>query len=180
MDKTQDAIGKLLSADQQRDAIHIAVAPVVAARTLKPGAHVGLNDKGEADDLVQPDVGIIDPFVLAPVKKGQRVFLFLYPNTITSLRHEWTHPAFSATLDAKSASERWMRDWAMKHMGEDYYGGGKVSEESAYNFAIEAGHNLNIGPYESARDHIDHEWWRHWETITGCEGKQGEYFSCAC
>lgn len=177
---TQNAIGKLLDEGQQRDAIHIAVAPVVAARSLSPGQRVGLTDEGKADSLIDKDIGIVDPFLERPVKRGERFFLFLFPNTVTGLRHQWVHPAFGEP-DRKSASEKWMRAWAVEHVGDDYYvDGGHVGEQAAYEFAIKAGHDLNIGPYESARDRIDNEWWFHWEAITGCKGQRDGYFSCAC
>src|ERR1700731_2150845 len=44
------ALGKLVEGDQRRDAIHVAVAPVVAARRLCPGQHVGLLEDGRASD----------------------------------------------------------------------------------------------------------------------------------
>lgn len=91
-------LGKLITTEQHRDAIHIAVAPVTAAAHLQPGQHVGLDAKGEACALKVQPIGIVDPFLQGAVAKGQRFWLFLYPGSITSLRHEWTHPAF-AVLD---------------------------------------------------------------------------------
>lgn len=91
--KTQESIGKLVDVDSQRDAVHIAVAPVYAASVLSPGQHVGLLN-GEASVGAEGLVGIVDPFLIGPVLPGERFWLFLYPNTIESLRHDWAHPAF--------------------------------------------------------------------------------------
>jgi hypothetical protein len=84
--------------ERRRDAIHIALAPVTAAQRLTPGEHVGLIEAGNVE-LVGPcddNIGIVDPFLVEDVEPGQRFWLFLYPNTITGLRHVWTHPAFAA------------------------------------------------------------------------------------
>jgi hypothetical protein len=88
--------------DRRRDAIHIAVAPVTAAQRLAPGQHVGLVQQASVD-LVGPSehpIGVVDPYLTAAVEPGQRFWLFLYPGTITGLRHVWTHPAFTAAAAA--------------------------------------------------------------------------------
>ena len=92
-------IGELCRDDAKRDAIHFAVAPVEAVMDLRPGEHVGVN-QGHASRDFTP-VGIVDPFFRGEIKEGQRFWLFLYPNTITNLRHVWTHPAFIPTLPVK-------------------------------------------------------------------------------
>lgn len=182
-------LGTVLTGTHYRDAIHIAIAPVVADERLFPGQRIGfVNDMDVTRvhrKLGARAIGIVDPFLTDSVNPGDQFYMFLLPNTITSLRHEWTHPAFHTAepspQTAKSESERWMRAWAMKHMSEDYYGDGeKLSEEAAYANAIEAGRNHRVGPYENARDHIDNEWWSHWETITGEHADRDTYFSCAC
>lgn len=193
-DITTRRIGKLLLGPDQRDAIHVAVAPVMAAVLLHPGEHVGIVG-GEATPATADQIGIVDPFLRQPVARGEWFYLFLYPGTITSLRHEWVHPAFGIQAetpkvdDKKVASVAWLTAWAKKHMGTDYYGPKdangnprKFTDSEALANAVKAGNDMHIGPFESARDHIDNEWWDHWCNITGetAGNKRGEYFSCSC
>lgn len=92
----------IIDGDRRRDAVHIAVAPVTAAGTLAPGQHVGFVAEGDIETVgvAEDPVGVVDPFLREPVRAGQRFWLFLYPNTITGLRHVWTHPAFQAQYQA--------------------------------------------------------------------------------
>jgi hypothetical protein len=98
--------GRLIDdGDRRRDAVHIAVVPVTAIDWLTPGQHVGLI-KGNTE-MVGPcssNIGIVDPFLTQRVEPQQRFWLFLYPGTITGLRHVWTHPAFTAA--AATVQER--------------------------------------------------------------------------
>ena len=98
MSDAGSTIGKIITdGHRRRDAIHVAVAPVTASCRLHPGEHVGL--LGE-DDVVGPcgedNIGIVDPFLRKPVERNERFWLFLYPGTITGLRHVWKHPAFNS------------------------------------------------------------------------------------
>lgn len=181
-------LGTIIDDKQARDAIHLAVEPVIAGEHFRAGDHVALKDGLAVKAARDYGLGIVDPFLSVDVKPGDRFWLVVYPRQITSLRHVWTHPSFpdaettAATPDGtKSESEQWMRAWAKEHMGYDYYGDSDTrSDDDAYESAIYAGHNNHVGPYEDARDHIDNEWWHHWETITGEKGDRDSYFSCAC
>ncbi len=184
-------LGTIIDETAGRDAIHLAVEPAIAAEKLYPGQHVGFVEGGVGAS--KNNIGIVDPFISGFVAPGKRFWLVVYPRTITSLRHVWEHPSFptsplaldppSAVKSDKEASTEWMTNWAVRHMSHDYYGDvpdGRYSPEAAFGSAIEAGHRHNIGPYESARDYIDSEWWGHWETITGEKGDRESYFSCSC
>lgn len=90
-------IGKLIYSEQGRDAIHVAIVPMLAVRELQPGQHLAN--------------GIVDPFLKEPVKPGERYWLFLYPNTVTTLRHVWAHQAFpdepAPAPKARSEADVW-------------------------------------------------------------------------
>lgn len=90
-------IGEEPEENARRDAIHIAVAPVVVGEEdVLPGTPVGLINDQIYPNHPQP-IGIVDPFLpYITLKRGQRCWLFLFPNTITNLRHVWEHPAFKA------------------------------------------------------------------------------------
>jgi hypothetical protein len=92
-------IGKLVTGEEGRDAVHVAIAPVAAPCELRPGQHVDAHGRPEGPGVVP--VGIVDPFLREAVRPGERFWLFLYPNTVTSLRHEWTHPAFPTNSPAE-------------------------------------------------------------------------------
>lgn len=98
----QPTLGQPIDATAQRDAIHVAIAPVVAPVDLQPGQHVDARG-----NLTPPHVGIVDPFRTGTICAGDRFYLCLYPNTVTSLRHEWEHPAFKDL----HASEKWLRNY---------------------------------------------------------------------
>ena len=101
--------GHLLGDERRRDAVHVAVAPVTANEPLQPGQRIGLVEPGSVDlaGVCETPIGIVDPFLCEQVETGQRFWLFLFPNSVTGLRHVWTHPAFTvasrkvnATTDA--------------------------------------------------------------------------------
>lgn len=178
---TQDLIGKVLDASAQRDAIHIAVAPVVALRTCQPGAPIGLTD-GKADPLAEQLIGIADPFLKAPAKPGQRLFLFLYPNTATGLRHVYTHPVLdSQAVKDLAASEKWLREFAAENFdySEDPYA-------TLLQYANAGEFYFNSQPEwlysEGAQE--KQEMWSHLEAVLGktfsYNHKSSAAYRCSC
>lgn len=139
-------IGKLIDQERGRDAIHVAVAPVVASCSLVVGSHVCILPDGTAGYGRNP-IGIVDPFLKKEPQTGDRFYLFLYPGSITSLAHHWVHPAFkevlpptpAATPDQKTISEAWLREYACRVNPQllESYGTRVGSEESAYSTLLE-------------------------------------------
>jgi hypothetical protein len=82
-----------------RDAIHIAVASVIALTHLSPGDPVQV-DGGYARK-VAPAVahGVVDPFRFDGVPAYSRFLVVLKPGTTKNLRHHWDHPAFPEEAD---------------------------------------------------------------------------------
>lgn len=88
-----ETLGTILEGGgHRRDAIHVATMPAVAATPLAPGTHVGRMADGRWAAAAPKKVGIVDPFLTAFVRTDQRFWVLLYPRTVTSLRHAWTHP----------------------------------------------------------------------------------------
>lgn len=81
--------------DSGRDAIHLAVEPVVAGERLWAGDDVvivnGVAHRETNKDKAQ---GIVDPFVTHWIYPGDKFWFVMYPRKITSLRHVWSHPDF--------------------------------------------------------------------------------------
>lgn len=190
MDPIQ-SIGKLLSENEKRDAIHIAILPVVTAEDLQPGDHVsiryGTNQVEHTPTSLKSDnrVGIIDPFLnLRVVPKGSRVYLFLYPNTVTGMRHEWSCPAVDGTTtlsppeDDKEEHEKWLRNFAKK-WNYDY-------DELTIDAQKDGGHivagSTSSSPEDMGSDY--EEFWDHLEALAGQKFNAHHRgcitWSCAC
>lgn len=183
-------IGRLIHTKRHRDAIHVAVAPVEAGEKLKPGQHIGIRDDGKAVEFF-PNIGIVDPFLnVEVINPGERFYMFLYPGTITSLRHEWEHDCFKDSSSSKepdtskAASEKWLRDYARR---VNPYIVEQEGEDAAYETLMQDMRDGTItyhGIDMHSRDElIDAEELRqHAEVILGkpISYDDFEYFSCTC
>jgi hypothetical protein len=173
-------LGRLAEADAKRDAIHMAIAPVVAGERLSPGDEIGFI--GEAVGRTQKSIGIVDPFLAGPVFKGERFFMLLHPGTITSLRHEWEHPAFAVSADkqpvaATEDSEAYLRRIA---------GAGHLSYEDLLDRIqayLDDKYFGVTGKSGSFSDYYEDAIWDHYESVTGVRvpaDKRENCFSCSC
>lgn len=170
-------LGRSPEPGAERDAVHCAIIPTVAAMTLQPGQHVGLDEMRRANADRLPHVGIVDPFLATTVTEGSAFYLLLYPNTVTGMRHHWLHPAFVDTTDeAKLASKQWIEAWC-ESMGIEY----DRTMDAAAEYLDYGDYWIEGGRFEG--EGVPGEFWNHYQIVTGRfvgENERGSFFSCSC
>lgn len=174
-------VGRLAPPGSERDAIHVAIAPIVAGASLRPGDRVGLNGNGEAVSTGSGHLGIVDPFLDRKIAVGELFWLFMLPNSITSLRHDWKHPKFPKVVTGiddtqKARSIEWLTDWAQTEnmtyaqLMEGLAGYTKNGEL----YCI--GYDLNYSRFDEGA-----ELWKHYGIVVGKQFEHTEVpFQCAC
>lgn len=167
-------LGKLIEGDKERDAVHVAIAPVTAGENLRQGQKVCLvgTDRVMAAASPQEWDGIVDPFLTAPVAQGQRFWLWMRPGSITSLRHDWTHPAMERADVADS--RRWIERFAdrVDHTVEEVMTAARSAAEWG-GTSIEGSPGIEV----------PEDFWRHFEKVSGIkvrEDRRSDFFSCSC
>lgn len=102
-----ETLGMIHFKPEKRDAIHLAVDPVIAGQWLQVGERIGivngfawtsgtriLNDVTK-EYVIVPYHGIVDPFLPQPVQPTQSFWFVMAPRMVCSLRHVWSHPEFT-------------------------------------------------------------------------------------
>jgi hypothetical protein len=201
-------VGNILTDENYRDAIHVAIAPVEASEDLWPGDRIVFVDPAD-NTLVRKaenveGIGLVDPYLKRRVKKGQRFWMFLMPRSIQSLHHHWTHPAFndkpvdtqaSMTQPVHAPSEEesealmkalragpsinWMKNYVANNTDDE------MTYDDLLGFADDW---VNHSEYANEGGRFEgwglpYEFWTHYEVIRGVvvpESKKTGFFSCAC
>lgn len=177
-------LGTLPGSDVGRDAVHIAIVPLLLDSYAKPGDHVGWADADDFSDskkrlvstYARTKFGIVDPFLVVPDKTyglapGTRVWVCLYSSSISSLRHVWSHPAFNdepAVVTPKSEAEQRMRDLA-ESLCVDYEDFLEMLQLGEPMYFAEECYHLN-----------EHEVIRDLYTLTGVTINKLPPYRCAC
>ena len=169
---------------KDRDAIHIAVIPVIAGQFLSPSERVRIVDGFAYYDDEAP-TGIVDPFLTQEVEEGKSFWLFLMPETITDIRHHWTHPAFDIHTPkySKEESEKWLRKFCAEKDCPSFEVliAGAIGTCPQAEF-LNSYHEqyLHFNEFD-AHGSIPIDFWIHVENYTGqiCPIK-AKYFSCSC
>ena len=173
-------LGVKINGPASRDAVHVAIVPVTAATGLRPGEPIEL-ERGSQTQVVNgvKPIGIVDPFLRSPVKTGERFYMFLFPGTVTGMRHHWSHPSFGDEItseDDHAASVAWLQSAAVK-LGVRYEV--LVGDDSplVHNDYIDNGQSIR-----DIWDDIAAEVWKHRRNVTGVDvgddARGG--FTCSC
>lgn len=167
----------------RRDAVHVAIAPIEAAEVLNPGQRVGI-DGQKISATAEPHIGIVDPFLRHAVQPGELCWLVLFPNTITSLRHEWVHPALGLQEpmdDLRVAAER-----VANACGKTY--DALMDDARQFQGSLRHSHwpDHIMDNSERYKDVGEEDWltfWKHFERVTG-EKPNADYlwapYTCSC
>ena len=103
-----ETLGMIHFKPEARDAIHLAVEPVIASHGLTVGCKVGIvgsyayptgspmADTIEGGEGKVPYHGIVDPFLPRAPVPNESFWFVMAPRMVQSLRHVWEHPDFPA------------------------------------------------------------------------------------
>lgn len=169
-------LGQIIQGSADRDAIHIAIAPVTSDEFVVPGEHVGI-ENGKASSKVEP-IGIVDPFLKSRVEPGQRFYLCLYQQTVTGMKHLWSHPSFPEQVGhrfSRSESEAWLRRFCETNDCPGY--------EELLMLALDSHDSEYLHCGTDAHGNIPPEFWDHIEAVSGTvipQTSRAQYFSCSC
>lgn len=179
-----ETLGTIIDENQKRDAIHLAVMPVLAGEDLLPGEHISIS-KGKAfREIEGQGIGIVDPFLTHRIELNQHFWCVIYPRKITSLRHVWSHPAFDEEVVAlpqkkityEDISKKWIEDYAAS-IGLGY----STLMDGAKNY-LDYDDYLSLGGLLEGES-VPAEFWTHYAVVTGKDipsNKRHSFFSCSC
>lgn len=186
---TEIQLGKLIEGAALRDAVHIAVVPLIAGKDLWKGDVVKLSsiDKEIALDATysrDDAIGIVDPFLNNHhVPQGSKFWCYLFPNSVTGMRHHWQHPILDRPPMALSGdSEKWLCGFAERwNFDYDEMISAGIGANTDWRYVTARGYDLHSAE-ELGEDHD--LFWSHLEAMTGMTfdeaHREGMGWSCSC
>lgn len=189
-------IGQKLKGDEQRDAIHFAILPCFVDEDVEyiyAGEEVGLTYG--TSNIIRPKpsvygctpIGIVDPFLRNyDIRPSDCVWVILFPNTITGMRHHWIHPDIDnpSARSKDSDSELWLHQFADRwnfDYDEMIASAQRNSNSSFDNWITARGIDLHSGSELGTDQAL---FWEHLSTLTGKtfgeQHKRNFGWSCSC
>jgi hypothetical protein len=186
-----EVLGTIIPPEKEvgRDAIHLATLCVTSDVTVYPSQHVGINGAKAHPNFKH--VGIVDPFLKMPIMPGEKFLVVIYPRTIESLRHVWSHPDIPEEGIAVTSSKTTIPTIEDLIAALDKLGRTQdppVDGETLYTAMYTGEEYIHFsGTDAHGRIDIPNELWEMYDIIhTGRsaldprEGGDGIYFSCSC
>lgn len=180
-----ETLGTIIDDTQKRDAIHLAVLPVVAGARLKPGQSITVTE-GIATPDKEGGLGIVDPFLGAPAMPGERFWMVLRPRLVTSLRHVWSHSAFPDEAGTRTAPQ--LPDFAklkaqavIEEVAEECDTDVETLMYGARSYLKHGDYLCEGGKWDGVS--LPERFWPAYEIVTGDEvpnSDRGSFFSCSC
>lgn len=182
--QTGPKLGQLITKHVGRDAIHIAIAPIQAGEDLAPGQRIKVDQLKQAVPAEDWEfTAIVDPWLIDGPLLGQWFWALLNPNTITALRHYWTHPDFPdlRNNEEKQDALAWMIQFAADLETNSY--GRSLSVDELLSGADDWLANGEYTRWGYDTTYITDEFWVHYEIIRGIivdPGNRQDFFECDC
>ena len=189
-----------LVGEAERDAVHIAIVPLVAGCDLYPGHPFRLSH-GTTDVAISAQyhekeaVGITNPF-LGPnhyrIRKGDRFYGVLWPGTVVGMKHHWKHPAFDEVTPCDNEHVAWLRKfsekWGFVHeemmvAATRKYQEGEEAGDDRWDDDYIVAYGRDLHGTEDFELGEEAEFWDHIKALTGVDPevqKKHVSWSCSC
>lgn len=170
----------------ERDAIHIAIVKAIVGSQydMHPGegCYISVKDN-KVYSANSSSFGIINPFIQPPAssygwKKGDEVEVYLMPNSIQSLKHEWTHPVLDRKIETKE-------DIAEAYFEECALVCGRTKDqflEELSDCIVGERESLSFQGFDTPDFMYEEEFWEAYKIITKIDVPKPKRpsFSCSC
>ena len=105
-------MGRPPAPDAARDAVHVAIAPVVAETQMMRAQRIRVDGThARAVSAAEHANAIVDPWITNDVEAGELVWVLMNPGTITAIRHHWQHPDVRDVPDeARASAIAWLKE----------------------------------------------------------------------
>lgn len=190
MNNSSPPIGQILTEEQiTRDAIHIAVFSATSTEKVYPNEDVGIVGHEHGTDLYfvsssteKGFCGKVDPFLRNPVLPGKIFLVFLYPNTITGMKHIYSHPHLDNWDESVDTEMKKAKDYLMRAVGS--LGFNSYDELRDWVGDIFQGYDEDCLHTDSGSEWMNEnseEFWKNYEMVYGSRPREvPKYYRCAC
>lgn len=169
-------LGKVPEELGVKDAVHVAIISVRAARRIELGQKCSLNKYGEAE----PDgkgIGVADPFRRQEIYTGDYFILLINPDVVDNVTHHWEHPSLAISQPTREVVyNRTLSEYAKQY---------KLTYKELMDAAEKVVNKDTSVPYtgeltEEEFDEVYLEKWEFWSEWAGEVGYEFENQGTEC